>query len=144
MTIKRTTAKKRTRTKKPASFSDTLTTAAPGKKRLPRPKENPRLRRSWLCASLTLCGLLGFASSAAAECTWVLWSFGTFPDESTRRIDPVTTRETRAECEAERRKVQGRWQRGEGPATQVLKQGGVHVTFQCFPDTVDPRGPKAR
>jgi hypothetical protein len=42
MTTKRTTAKKRKRTKKPASFSDVLTTAAPGKKRLPRPKENPR------------------------------------------------------------------------------------------------------
>jgi uncharacterized membrane protein YkvA (DUF1232 family) len=42
MTIKRTTAKKRKRTKKPASFSDVQSTAAPGKKRLPRPKVNPR------------------------------------------------------------------------------------------------------
>ena len=38
MPTKRTTAKKRKRTKKPASFSETLTTDVPGKKRLPKVK----------------------------------------------------------------------------------------------------------
>jgi len=48
MTTKRTTAKKRKRTKKPASFSDILRTAAPGEKRLARPKEKSAMRRSRL------------------------------------------------------------------------------------------------
>jgi hypothetical protein len=69
---------------------------------------------------------------------------GHLPGESEGRINPVTTRETRAECEAEPIAAERRWERGEGQATQVLKQTGATEYFQCFPDTVDPRGPKGR
>jgi len=44
MTTKRTTAKKRKRTKKAASFSETVATDVVGKKRLPKVKERVRRR----------------------------------------------------------------------------------------------------
>jgi hypothetical protein len=90
-------------------------------------------RRRTCCAALALLLLLTFATSAAAECAWVLW---------TQVYDPKT------------RKVQGGWNlaaafliREECVRSQErLESSPVPkaLTVACLPDTIDPRGPKAR
>ena len=46
------------------------------------------MRRSRLCAALTLCGLLAFATSAGAECAWVLWQYPYDPSKRLGMDDP--------------------------------------------------------
>jgi hypothetical protein len=150
MTTKRTTAKKRKRTKKPASFSDVLTTAAPGKKRLARPKEKSAMRRSRLCAALTFYGLLASASSAAAECAWVLWT-----EVALHAADqtPVWTPQHRfanvAACQEifltkieNHKKDKDRYTVVQDT---IMDNRSLYFTrYTCLPDTVDPRGLKGR
>jgi len=59
------------------------------------------MRRSRLCAALTLCGLLACATSAAAECARVLWSSqwnATTQDYQYRYVDAFIAK---PECDAE-------------------------------------------
>jgi hypothetical protein len=64
------------------------------------------------------------ATSASAECAWVLWSSSALSNPL--RWDPIGAFDTKAECE-----------------TQGLAIKSVAV-FRCLPDTVDPRGPKGK
>ena len=88
-----------------------------------------RVRRTSVIATLSL---LCWTATASAECTWVLWveqeqglwSWWTGP---TWR--PHATYRSEKEC----------WDsRGDGRRSLVLS------TAQCLPDTVDPRGVKAK
>ena len=91
-----------------------------------------------LLAVLTLVACVaGLASSAWAECAWVLWQrevidkreLGWTPRESFKTVRECRQRESKADP-------------GYNRETQKLEPipGGHRI---CLPDTVDPRGPKA-
>ena len=86
--------------------------------------------------------LLAWAATATAECAWVLWE-----QQRTWRQQPpatdvwniVDTFETKAACETGRAGFRDplSW---SDDVTKTFT-GTRHV---CYPDTVDPRGPKEK
>jgi hypothetical protein len=108
------------------------------------------MRRSRLCAALTLCGLLAFASTAAAECTWVLWSSLASSGGGGTGWDIIQAVESRPTCETfVAQKLQSLAKTGAdvsgGLVTLKNDDGKTSVLrFLCLPDTIDPRAPKGR
>jgi hypothetical protein len=79
----------------------------------------------------TLSCLLAIATSAAAQCGWVLWAQSVGPTGFTYvALDGWQEREA---CESERTR---RLQQPQDPAKQVF--------LSCLHDTVDPRAPKGK
>ncbi len=113
---------------------------------------------------LVAFSLLTSAASADAECAWVLWtySFVTLRGSPTAfdwaRLGAQTTLNA---CNADGlASARGTMQslRGKDTITMKLeplagggvvvdhrfKEGQAEIRYQCYPDTVDPRGPKGK
>jgi hypothetical protein len=120
------------------------------------------MRRSPFFLIGAFCCLLGLAASASAECAWVLWSQTHDPkpgawtlqtaypdvDDCTKAIDKREKEGRKATYVTEDgRKIKGVTDRRAPTDLFVLygrdaSNGGM--VWQCFPETVDPRGAKSR
>ncbi len=107
------------------------------------------MKRTVRSVGILLLCQLSIATSASAECAWVLW--GTNIDKGDLASTPMNGYSTLAECQREQASWESReaaYQRNRaesnarGPSTQYVL--GVAVSYRCLPDTIDPRGPKGK
>ncbi len=108
------------------------------------------LRRVVPCTAIAL---LTLATPAAAMCAWVLWQqVGDVGGVQT--WSPLRAQDAKLECGADREQLMSRMVVSKTPGIQVTRVGETLMivtrdrvtsySFTCLPDTIDPRGPKAK
>jgi len=102
--------------------------------------------------------LLASVGTASADCAWVLWEdvYSVSTGHTFRLLSATTTEATcRAQARDHARMTEdfhrsggsGKVHADAGAAcvTVIRPQNLVHVyDYDCFPDTIDPRGPKEK
>jgi hypothetical protein len=91
-----------------------------------------RLLRS---SGFVALSLLTLAATASAECAWVLWNVAVQRQTGQTLGFPTRSFDTRQACE----QVMFAW-----AAEHQAEKPESRISFVCVPDTVDPRGPKAK
>jgi hypothetical protein len=85
--------------------------------------------------ALVVVLLLASVGTAFAECAWVLWFTS---GKTSANVLPVEAYAMKDECEAAMQ------DRRTSIEDHKRKYPGEFAFCRCLPDTVDPRGPKAR
>jgi hypothetical protein len=104
---------------------------------------------------LALLCVLSLATSASAECAWVLWlnHTGVVAGEELALWIPLNASTNNPDCQQVLAATLQADRRAGNPADAVTQRGsnmidivsaaGPHtLLYVCLPDTVDPRGPK--
>jgi hypothetical protein len=99
------------------------------------PAKRPSMLRVSTTVLASLLVVLTLASSAWAECAWVMCvvtakSDPRFRGEVVRSWQPIRGTDTLQNCEE--------------LASEYQSKAAKNAMFSCFPDTMDPRGPKGR
>jgi hypothetical protein len=115
------------------------------------------MRRRVRVASLMLAALVFVVANAAhAECAWIAWQWTVGGGEESGRNLPsgrIAAYGTQAACMADIRararsipmaKESGSKVFEHSTGSAVERANGTITSFECWPDTVDPRGPKTK
>jgi len=108
-----------------------------------------------VAAGLSVFALLTWATTASAECAWVLWA-GEWYDASIGGPSSLLhASAAQGECLAAMERAAQAYREKMGsdaeigrdtrdPWAMVVLGKGHSVLLRCLPDTVDPRGPKGK